>query len=79
MTKSMLDKLIQRYNRNSRKNYLVLNDLKRTFDELYGLQNEIPRDTYKGLDPEQVYLSYTHNVYIICYTRTTNFKSSTYD
>jgi hypothetical protein len=63
MTTSMLDKLIQRYNRNSTNNYLVMTDLKRTFYELYGLQNQVPRAIYKGLDPEQVHLSYTHNVY----------------
>ena len=63
MARSMLDKLIQRYNRNSTNNYLVMTDLERTFYELYGLQNQVPRAIYQGLDPEQVHLSYTHNVY----------------
>jgi hypothetical protein len=63
ISKSMFDKLIQRYNQNSINNYLLLSDLKRIFNELYHLQNETFEDTYKGLDPEQVHLSYTHNVY----------------
>ncbi|CAF1112864.1 unnamed protein product [Rotaria sp. Silwood1] len=62
-TRVMLEKLIQKYNRNSTRNYLIISDLQRTFYELYGLQNQIPNAVYHGLDPEQVHLSYTHNVY----------------
>lgn len=62
-TRAMIEKLIQQYNRNSSRNYLVINDLKRKLYELYGLQNQTPSVIYQGLDPEQVHLSYTHNVH----------------
>ena len=62
-TKLMLDELIQKYNRNPSRNYLVLSDLTRSFGELYSLQNQTFKETYLGLEPEQVHLSYTHNVH----------------
>ncbi|CAF2156329.1 unnamed protein product [Rotaria magnacalcarata] len=62
-TKAMLEKLIQNYNRNATRTYLVINDLKRVYYELYSLQNQVPSSEYQGLDPEQIHLSYTHNVH----------------
>ncbi|CAF2652431.1 unnamed protein product [Rotaria sp. Silwood2] len=62
-TIAMLDNLIKRHNRNSTRNYLIMDDLQRTFYELYGLQNQVLDVVYHGLDPEQVHLSYTHNVH----------------
>jgi predicted phosphodiesterase len=55
--------IIKRYNQNSTNNYLTLSDLERLFTDLYALQNQIPTFLFEEFQPEQVHLSYTHNIY----------------
>ncbi|UJR20421.1 hypothetical protein I4U23_023552 [Adineta vaga] len=60
--KQIENDIIKRYNRNSTMNYLTLSDLERRFFDLYGLQNQFPTFLFNGYEPEQVHLSYTHNL-----------------
>lgn len=62
-TKSFLGKIIHKYSRNSTRDYLIMNDFERVFYELYAIENQSPPIIYTGLDPEQVHLSFTHNVH----------------
>lgn len=54
--------IIKRYNRNSSRNYLIQSDFERLFNDLYAIQNQIPTFLFEDLHPEQVHLSYTHNL-----------------
>ena len=55
--------IIKRYNQNSIHNYLTLADFERLFLDLYAIQNQIPTFLSEEFQPEQVHLSYTHNIY----------------
>ncbi|CAF1277538.1 unnamed protein product [Rotaria sordida] len=65
--KDILHNVIKRYNYNSSANYLTLLDLKQLFFDLYSLQNQIPTFLFNNLEPEQVHLSYTHDVFTEMY------------
>ena len=41
-TRKILDQLIQRQNQNATRNYLLVSDLRRSFKDLYALQNQFP-------------------------------------
>ena len=54
--------IIKRYNGNSSRNYLIRSDFERLFHDLYAIQNQIPTFLAEEFRPEQVHLSYTHNL-----------------
>ncbi|CAF1397185.1 unnamed protein product, partial [Rotaria magnacalcarata] len=64
---NILYNIIKRYNRNSSADYLILSDLEYLFVNLYSLQNQKPTFLFNGLEPEQVHLSYTHDIYTEMY------------
>jgi len=62
MQENILHQIIKRHNRNSTRDYLTYADLKRSIDDLYGRSNIFSSSPLNPLEPEQVHLSYTHDL-----------------
>ncbi|CAF1549578.1 unnamed protein product, partial [Adineta ricciae] len=61
--KQIENHIVKKYNQNSTRNYLTLFDLEHRFVDLYAIQNQFPTFLFNGYEPEQVHLSYTHNIF----------------
>ena len=57
----ILHHIIKRYNRRSKHDYLSYDDLKYYIDQVYGEHNSLS-SVLNPFEPEQVHLSYTHNL-----------------